>query len=769
MNTYHIHIKGIVQGVGFRPFVCRLATEMNLNGFVCNGNNGVHIELNADEITANKFYTNIIQYPPANSIITDHHISKIAHKVYIGFIIQQSDKHADPDILLTPDMAICNDCIKDITDNTNRRYGYAFTTCLNCGPRYSITHSLPYDRCNTTMQHMIMCPECGQEYNDIYNRRHYSQTNCCSNCAIPIHLYSSHDKCISHQPDEIISIVIDELNKGKTISVKGIGGYLLLCDATNATAINTLRKRKHRPAKPFALLYPNLETAAKDVVLSQKEIASLLHKTAPIVLCKLKEITETNIQTNLIAPHLDKIGLMLPYTPLLYLIAKGLAKPMIATSANISGSPIIYKDEEALNLLFDVADYVLTFDRDIVNPQDDSVILFTEKEQKIIFRRSRGLAPNYFPNPFSLSNKKVLAMGGELKSAFALLDNKNLYISQFLGDQESLESQQSFTTTLYHLTGLLKVNPEITLFDKHPGYFVSQKGIELAALRHTELLKVQHHKAHFGAVLAENNLLHTNDKVLGIIWDGTGYGDDQQIWGGECFVYDNKQMQRVIHLDYFPQLLGYKMSLEPRIAALSLLSLIPEHLDFIKTHFNETEWRYYSKLIEQKSNLQTSSMGRLLDGIASILNIRQICSYEGEAPMLLEALARTCTDKQQEHYTLPIINGCINWQEMIKEIIQDIIDNKPVNAIALKVFNSLAHSIELISEHTGINHIAFSGGVFQNALLVDTIIEKMEGRKQLYFHQQLSPNDECIGLGQIACYELSLSTSLSSDNKLEEL
>ena len=769
MNTYHIHIKGIVQGVGFRPFVCRLATEMNLNGWVCNGNNGVHIELNADEITADKFYSSIISNPPANAFITEHHIDKIAFKEYFNFIIQESDSHAEPDILLTPDMAICNDCIKDITDKTNRRHGYAFTTCLNCGPRYSNTHSLPYDRCNTTMQHLNMCPACNQEYNDIYNRRHYSQTNSCSNCAIPIHLYSLHNNCISHQQDEIIARVINELSNGKIIAVKGIGGYLLLCNATNTTAIETLRQRKHRPTKPFALLYPDLETAAKEVVLSQKEKATLSHKTAPIVLCNLKSDGENNIQTHLIAPQLDKIGLMLPYTPLLYLIAKGLAKPLIATSANISGSPIIYNDEEALNLLFDVADYVLTFDRDIVTPQDDSVILFTEKEQKIILRRSRGLAPNYFPNPFSLSNKKIVAMGGELKSAFALLDNKNLYISQFLGDQESLESQQSFTTTLNHLTGLLKVKPEIILIDKHPGYFVSQKGKELATLYHAELMQIQHHKAHFGAVLAENNLLNSKENILGIIWDGTGYGDDHQIWGGECFVYDNNQMQRVIHLDYFPQLLGDKMSLEPRIAALSLLSLVPEHLDFIKTHFKETEWRYYSKLIEQKSNLQTSSMGRLLDGIASILNIRQICSYEGEAPMLLEALARTSTDELQGYYTLPIINGCFKWQEMIKEIIQDIIDNNPANSIALKVFNSLVHCIELISEHTGINQIAFSGGVFQNALLVDTIIEKMEGRKQLYFHQQLSPNDECIGLGQIACYELSLSTLLPSDYKSEVL
>ena len=754
MNTYHIHIRGIVQGVGFRPFVCRLAIEMNLDGWVCNSNDGVHIEFNADEVNAEKFYQIIITSPPTNAFITNHLFYKTDFKEYQGFVIQESEKNAVPDILLTPDMSLCDDCLKELKDDGNRRNSYAFTTCLNCGPRYSITYSLPYDRCNTTMQSIEMCPTCQEEYHDIFDQRHYSQTNSCRDCAIPIHLFSSSAICISHQPDEILARVNNELGRGKTIAVKGIGGYLLICDATNSTAIETLRLRKHRPSKPFALLYPDLGTAEKDVVITDKEQVALLHKSAPIVLCTLKPVNENNIQTQLIAPQLDKIGLMLPYSPLLYLIANRFKQPMIATSANISGSPIIFKDEEALNLLFDVADYVLTFDREIVTPQDDSVLLFSEKEQKIILRRSRGLAPNYFPNPFSLNNKKILAMGGELKSAFALLDNKNLYISQFLGDQESLESQLSFTTTLNHLTELLKVNPEIIIVDKHPNYFVSQKGIELAVLHAAQLIQVQHHKAHFGAVLAENNLLDSKEKVLGIIWDGTGFGDDQQIWGGECFVFENKQIERAIHLDYFPQLLGDKMSLEPRISALSLLSLIPEHIDFIKEHFTEQEWKFYSKLIEQKSILHTSSMGRLLDGIASILNIKQICNYEGEAPMLMEALARTCNEKFQGYYTLAIKDGRIQWQGMMTEIIQELIDNKPVNAIALKVIHSLANCIGLISEQTRINHIAFSGGVFQNALLVDTIIELYGSGKKLFFHQQLSPNDECIGLGQIACYAL---------------
>ena len=768
MHTYHIHINGLVQGVGFRPFVCKLAKEFALNGCVSNTNNGVHIEFNASPKQAAVFYKKIIDNPPQNAIITHHHLEKINSKIFSSFTINQSSKEDKPDLLLTPDIALCNDCRLDILSGKNKRYHYPFTTCLHCGPRYSIINALPYDRENTTMSSLQMCKHCADEYNDIENRRHYSQTNSCEDCAIPMHFYSSRNNCVSNDADEIINLAITELNRGCILAIKGVGGYLLMCDATKEKTINTLRTRKQRPAKPFALLYADIEMASADVILRPFEISALKEKSAPIVLCELKKNTASGICKNIIAPDLDKIGLMLPYTPLLLLIADSFGKPLIATSGNISGSPILYKDEDALENLFDVADYILTYEREIVAPQDDSVIQFTERGQKIILRRSRGLAPNYFLNPFHLNNTSVLAMGGELKSAFALLDHKNLYISQYLGDQGTVESQACFTNTLNHISSLIQAKPERIIIDKHPNYFVSQYGENLAVEKNISFIEVQHHKAHFGAVLAENNLLNIKEPVLGFIWDGTGYGDDGQIWGGEVFVYQHKEMQRVAHLDYFPQLLGDKMSKEPRLSALSLLKNFPNKQFCIQKYFSKQEWQYYQQLLQQPASLFTSSMGRFLDGIAAMLGIRIYNSFEGEAAMQLEALARSCSYKPYDYYSIPLINHRLDWSVFLHELLEDWQQKEDVSLIAWKVFFSLAKMVEQLSNHFYIDALAFSGGVFQNALLIDLLIERLFYKRKLFFQQQLSPNDECIGFGQLACYSIMKQSSnkiISSGDK----
>jgi hydrogenase maturation protein HypF len=754
MHSYHIHISGLVQGVGFRPFVCRLAKALNINGWVSNTNNGVHIECTATESEGKELYHTLISNPPSNAIITHHHIEEISFQYFEEFVIRQSNDLLKPDILLTPDIALCNDCKQELLAINNNRYTYPFTTCLNCGPRYSIITALPYDRENTTMQALQMCEGCLQEYNDIENRRHFSQTNSCKDCAIPMHLYSFSCECISSDADEIFGYIIATLMEGCTIAVKGIGGYLLLCDATNEAAIHTLRSRKHRSAKPLALLYADIEMVQQDMHLQPFEIAALNDKVAPIVLCRLKEDNANAICKEAIAPGLDKIGLMLAYTPLLLLIATAFGKPLVATSGNISGSPILYKDEDALENLFEVADLVLTYDRAIVAPQDDSVIQFTNSGQKIILRRSRGLAPNYFPNPFKKITGAVLAMGGELKAAFALQDQNKLYISQFLGDQGTLESQVSYKATLSHLTKLVKAKPEQIVIDKHPHYFVSQYGKLIAEARNISLLAVQHHKAHFGAVLAENNLLGNHKQILGIIWDGTGYGDDGQIWGGEFFIYEDHQMERVMHLDYFPQLLGDKMSKEPRLSALSLLKNLPQYQYIILDCFSSQEWDYYQQLLQQPAVLLTSSMGRFLDGIAAILGICSFNNYEAEAAMQLEAMARNCATNPSEFYSLQLVNGRIVWEGFLMELLEDQRQKMEVGTIAQKVFYSLAKMVQQLSNHIKIDGLAFSGGVFQNALLVDMLIELLGAEKQLYFHQQLSPNDECIGFGQLACYSM---------------
>ena len=771
MQTFHIHIKGIVQGVGFRPYVCRIAENMQLSGCVSNTNDGVHIAINADEEKAKAFYQHLIQNPPVNAIITNHSIEEIEKKKYSGFSIIHSITNTEPDLLLTPDIAICDSCREEIKDPSNRRFGYAFTTCLNCGPRYSIQTMLPYDRNNTTMHDLHMCEACDAEYHDIQNRRHYSQTNSCPECEIVMHYYeaggSRQQAAGLFTEAEVAKIdlpakVADDILNGLIVAVKGVGGYLLLCDAANDEAIKTLRERKQRPAKPLALMYPSIAAVENDLELRAMEVQALKSKAAPIVLCKMKE--QLSICKDEIAPGLDKIGAMLPASPLLELIATAVNKPVVATSANISGSPIIYRDQDALANLFDVADRILTYNREIVAPQDDSVLQFTETEKQIILRRSRGLAPNYLPNPFGDQTEYILAMGGELKSAFAIQQKNNLYISQYLGDQGSLESQESYGRTLAHLRHMLHFEPSIIIADKHPAYHVSAQGRKMAEEQDKKLIEVQHHEAHFAAVLAENELLDTDDQVLGFIWDGTGYGDDGQIWGGEVFMYQNRQVDRKLHLKYFPQILGDKMSREPRLSALSLLHDMPELQTVIHKQFTHSEWAFYQKLLRQEQELHTSSMGRFLDGVAAILGICTHNSFEGEAAMKLEALARGSKHRSSFSYPMPVISDCIDTGLFIEELMADVLHGYNKAWIADKIFNSLAVMIEEITDRYNVKHIAFSGGVFQNALLVDLVTKQLGSGKNLYFHQQLSPNDECIGFGQIAMHHMSKTDTRTTLN-----
>jgi hydrogenase maturation protein HypF len=754
MTTYHIHINGQVQGVGFRPFVYKQAERMGVQGWVSNSNDGVHVEFNASPDMAALFYHSLISCAPSNAIITHHHIDEVPAQAFTSFRIKDSDAAAKPNLLFTPDIALCKECREEVLAPGSRWSGYPFTTCLQCGPRYSIMTQLPYDREATTMAPLPTCPCCDSEYNDVYNRRHYSQTISCGDCAIPMHLYSATGEELSAGDASLIATVKDLLQKGAIVAVKGIGGYLLLCDACNPEAITTLRERKHRPTKPFALLYSNVHRLKEDAEIHHTGIAALRDKSAPIVLCPLKPSPRHKICSGLIAPGLNKIGVMLPYTPLLLLLAETFKGPLIATSGNVSGSPIIYKDEEAMEHLSAIADFLLTYDRGIMVPQDDSVLHFTPGGQKIILRRSRGLSPTYHPNPFPYTSETVLAMGGELKAAFALLQQSNIYVSQFLGNQEHLESQEAYIQTLTHLMTLLQAKADRILVDKHPGFFVSALGKEKALIENVPLMEVQHHKAHFGAVLAENGLLGSTEPVLGVTWDGTGYGDDGQIWGGEFFVLQEGEMNRVAHLEYFPQLLGDKMSREPRLSALSLLRNWPAGLKILKSLFTEPEWAWYSKVLEQPQKLLTSSMGRFLDGIAALLGICSLNTYEGEAAMRMEALATSYRLHPKEYYPTSLINDRLSYGDLLAGVLKDLELKKDSAFIAWKVFCSLAQSISMVAEYIGARKIAFSGGVFQNSLLTELVIGQLSPKAYLYFHRQLSPNDECIGFGQLACYEL---------------
>ncbi|MEQ1675487.1 MAG: carbamoyltransferase HypF [Chitinophagaceae bacterium] len=754
MNTWYIHIGGLVQGVGFRPFVYRTAEAMKICGWVSNGNDGVHIKFNSNKEEASRFYTLLISKPPANAIITSHICTTCTPETFSRFIIKESDPSAKPDLLLAPDIAICKSCLSEIKEPGNNRFQYPFITCLECGPRYSIITHLPYDRKNTTMKNLKMCDSCSSEYNDHTDRRHYSQTNSCPDCCIPMHLYDDQGVEISHDPESILLLVQNSLEDGHIVAIKGIGGYLLLCDATKHRSIKTLRDRKYRPAKPFAVMYPSIQMMETDLVLTAKEKEALAGKVAPIVLCKLKKELTSGLCVTAIAPGLDKLGVLLPYTGLLVQIAERWNKPLIATSGNLSGSPIIYTDDDAILWLGDQADFIVSFDRDIVAPQDDSVILFTEKyQQRVILRRSRGLAPNYFPNPFQ-NTQNLLAMGAEMKSAFAILDNNNLYISQFLGDQGNYDSQLSYKNTLLHLGNLLKFKPDKILIDSHPNYHVSLAGIELGEKWNIPVTAIQHHKAHFCAVLAENHLLEEEEPILGVVWDGTGYGEDDQVWGGEFFLLKDGEIDRYMHLEYFPQLLGDKMSKEPRVSAVSLLRNNMDHLMMIRDQFSIEEREFYLKVLQQQQPLLTSSAGRLLDGISSILNLQSFNTYEGEAAMKLEAAARKCETISLAYYPIPINKNRLEWSAMIEALMIDKKNNVETPVMARKVFVSLAMLIRNVAVRSGAKKIAFSGGVFQNSYLLDLIRDLLQDDFQLYFHQQLSPNDECIGFGQIAYTQL---------------
>lgn len=767
MQTWHIHISGLVQGVGFRPHVFRVAQALRIKGTVNNSSNGVHIYASADESTLQSFLRSILDNAPLNAVITHHEAEVIPFQKFNEFSIVESEITQTPQLLLTPDYGLCADCRSDLLDEKNRRFHYPFTTCTQCGPRYSIIKALPYDRANTTMVAYEQCRQCNNEYQTPLNRRYYSQTNSCNDCSIPMHLYNNEGKEICSNAECILIMVKDAILNGHIIAVKGIGGYLLMCDATSFLTIRTLRERKQRPAKPFAVLYSSLQHAKGDVHISAKEKEALQSTAAPIVLCNMKDSLKSGLCTEQVAPSLHKLGVMLPYSPLLALIAEAVQKPLVATSGNINGAPIIYKDEEALEHLGEIADFVLSYDRDIVVPQDDSVMQFSSfHQQKVIVRRSRGLAPNYFPLPFE-SEYNMLATGAELKGSFGLMNKGYCYISQYLGDQGMYDAHLSYKQTLQHLCQLLKFDAEVIIADKHPGYQVKAFAQTLSANEAISCIEVQHHEAHFAAVLAENKLLDTTQKILGVVWDGTGYGNDGNIWGGEFFVFQNENIKRFGHLNYFPVLMGDKMAKEPRLSALSLCHYEEECRHLLTEKFTAKEGAFYKNLLlYQQPSLFTSSMGRLLDGIASIMGICDSMTYEGEAAMELEALALQCKEPRHEWYDFKVFKNIIYWKPLLEQVVEDIMRGVSKEQIAYSVHLSLVHLIQQIAVLTDVHQIAFSGGVFQNALLVDLLQEELGAQYDLYFHRQLSPNDECIALGQLARVHLQLKKqAVNKQNK----
>ena len=747
IKSFKITITGQVQGVGFRPFVYVLANTFDLKGWVSNNEQGVIIVVSGIPSKIHSFYEGLIQNPPKLSKIKTHHITEIPLINVEDFCIVPSRKSGKLNLSLTPDFAICDDCKKEIIDVTNRRYHYPFTTCVNCGPRWAITKTFPFERNHTAMDRFDMCDPCEKEYTDPTNRRFHSQTNSCGTCGIHMNLTDSKGTELQIDTSEIIARTAAFLKEGHIIAIKNTGGYLLCCDAGNRNAVHRLRQRKNRPRKPFAILYPSLKMLRGQLQISSEQEKALTSPESPIVIVPKDTYSGTLVLDELI-PNLNQLGIMLPYTGLLQLLAEKLDIPIVATSGNIHNSPIISASDAALKALDKVADYFLNHDLSITNPQDDSVIKFSKKYQhEVLFRRSRGYAPNYFGS--FKANENILAMGAHLKSAVAFLPNDYLYISQYLGNLDHADVYVRLTTTVSKFITLFEEKPSVILVDAHPTYHSTLYGKELARDLDLPSVAIQHHKAHFASVLGEHHLFESEIPVLGVIWDGTGYGDDGHIWGGEFFEYAMGKIERVSHFEYFDWLAGDKMSKEPRLSLFSLATdpLLPEVLP----KFTDEELTVY-QIIKRQNRLKTSSVGRLFDAVAALLGSCDLNTYEGEAAIILENQIHEYTIENCTSYVSIQENGLIPSKDLLKHIHTDIINGVRRETIIVNFLYTLANLILRMADRRNISCIALSGGVFQNTVLIDMLKEMAKTDYKLYFNRNLSPNDENIAFGQIMYY-----------------
>lgn len=702
--------------------------------------------INSSKKTAEKFLSLVLSKKPKEAVICSSGLEEIEYREFTDFSILFLQDNNSTKTLLTPDFAICKDCENEINDSKNRRYKYAFTTCVNCGPRYSITKKFPFERINTSLATFTMCEHCSEEYKDPSNRRFHSQTNSCPHCGISLSLEDSDCNSIESDQKKVITKTIELIKNGHIIAIKNPNGYMICCDAKRSDAIQKLREKKHRPFKPFAVLYPSISMIKQEFLVASVEENDLKSSVAPIVI--LKNTEKTSIQVNDIAPGLNCTGVMLPSTPLLKLLMDCGQTPIVATSANLSGSPIIDSKEVAIKKLKETADYFVHHNLDIVFPQDDSVVKFAKKN-RLVFRRSRGLSPNFTDIEISCKTP-IIATGADLKSTFTCLSNQNIYVSQYFGDLENYEVFERYKNTYHKLESILQFKPKIILVDSHPTFQSTLFGNELL-VDNNQLISVQHHKAHFSSVLGEHNLFKSSDKVLGIIWDGAGYGDDSNVWGGEFFVYQKNEITRVAHFDYFKWLAKNKMALEPR---LSLLSLLDDNTDLIRDKFSRDELNLYKNL-KAKEHLQTSSVGRIFDAVSSLLDLKDINSYEGEAAMALEQLAGEYNGRKFLKF-IDYDSNMLSSKTIISNILEAYNEGHSKEKIAASFIYTLADICVQMAKRNNVSIIACSGGVFQNCILVKMLLYlATKENVKLAINRKLACNDENISFGQMM-YHLNI-------------
>jgi hydrogenase maturation protein HypF len=747
-----ISVKGVVQGVGFRPFVYQLAHTYGLCGWVTNTSGEVRIEVEGAGQKIDGFLTDLEQKAPPQSYITEVMSTRLEPAEYGTFEIRESLAEAGKYQLISPDLATCGDCRAEILDPGNRRYRYPFTNCTNCGPRFTIIEDIPYDRPLTTMKVFPMCPDCRKEYEDPLNRRFYAQPNACPVCGPQLRLVDAAGRQLQSQ--DVIADVGEFLKEGKIVAVRGLGGFLLACDANNQMAVEELRRRKHRLARPFAVMLQDMAEAEKRCIVSAGEMALLYSAAAPIVLLRTNNCVDIAAS---VAPGLKYLGVMLPYTPLHHLLMAEVNRPLVMTSGNMSEEPIARDNKEALSRLGNIADYFILHNREIFSRYDDSVAIF-EAGSRRMMRRARGFAP--YPVRLSSPVPQMLGVGAQEKNTFCLTRDDNAFVSQHIGDMENEETFEHFENTLALYKTMFRIEPKLITCDMHPEYFTTRWSEAEASRLGLPLVKVQHHHAHIASCLAENQ---AEEKVIGVALDGTGYGADGKIWGGEFLVADTAGYERAAHLEYLPLAGGDAAVKKPyRTAAGYLYRLFGDEGLTLAAHclpdVDRSEIGLIKQLVDRGLNSpETSSAGRLFDAVSALLGVCREIQYEAQAAIELEMAAVGVETEASYPFDIDVEGGhkVIRLHRLFQGLIADINEGVKVPEASARFHNTMVDIIcktcEIIRTESGLVAVALSGGCFMNRRLLRQTTERLSAmRFKVYSHREVPTNDGGISLGQVA-------------------
>lgn len=745
-----IHVTGVVQGVGFRPFVFGLAERHALRGWVRNTSSGVDIEVEGRPESVRAFAEQLRTEAPPLARIHDLEVASRPPDGYTGFSIVPSAPVPGAYQPVSPDVATCDACLAEVRDPSDRRHAYPFTNCTNCGPRFTIITDIPYDRPNTTMAGFPLCADCAREYADPRDRRFHAQPVACPVCGPTVWLEAGGAPDAPPTGPDAIAETRRRIAAGGVVAIKGLGGFHLACDATNPAAVAELRRRKLREGKPLAVMVASLEDARRHARVDEAEAALLASAAAPIVLLRRRRVSRIVVA---VAPDTGEIGLMLPYTPLHHLLfAPGEHRPeaLVMTSGNLSEEPIATSNEEALRRLDRLADAFLLHDRPIRSRCDDSVARVVGGETMFL-RRSRGFAP--YPVRLDRSLPPLLAAGAELKNVFALTRERDVFLSHHIGDMENLETLQAYEDGVAHLARLFRIDIEAVAHDLHPDYMATRYALERAAAAGLPAVAVQHHHAHVAACMADNGL-DPEARVIGLALDGTGYGDDGAIWGGEVLLAGYRSYRRLRHLAYVPLPGGDRAVREPWRVALAWLAAadIPWTPDLPPVAAaTREELRVVRRMVELGLNApSTSSAGRLFDAVASLAGIRQTVDYEAQAAIALEA--RVDPDEAAA-YELGLGPSTIDPVPAVRAVVTDVREGLPVGRIAARFHRGLAAVLAAACvdarAETGIGTVALAGGVWQNLVLLDGVRDRLvRAGFRVLVHRQVPPNDGSLALGQ---------------------